>query len=417
MSSPESPKFQEQETQTPIVETPENSRLEIEGLISDRFWEMLDKAPSTKKIVGEIKNHFNEMERSTNRAFDDSLDSAKNPERLGLIKDFAEVKTLEYFSLHEALIEKLDFVSELTEEEKEEIIQESGNTAVLYEGRTLLSFYANRNNEKKKSINSPVRNTENAALQQSLAKYYLRHPDDLENIEQRLDNYGKKVLGSEEEYESLKRGVISLANAYKHLESLGNNVFFPPPEMDALQEIDLLCIENSDDGGFGETEKAFFNSNFSVEELKKLDPDLLSCVYGVQVKTGHNLEEIYGNIGHGFDNPETLDELLEEMSLDESCFDCLDENVVKETTVFSNLVKDGVNHCKSIATIFKCPSVERSPYSYNENFYEKITAMDQKIKKVVNDIQSSVNFSRQIPEIGSEYLFVENLQKEQARSY
>ena len=417
MSSPESLNFQEQEFQVPAVETEKKSDFEPEEFISNRFWEILDKNPLTKEIVGEIKNNFNELVKVDNKVFGDSLDSSKNIERLDLIKAFTEKTTLDYFSLNEKFIENLDFVSELNEEDRKEIIQESKNTSILCEGRTLLSFYAKRNLEKKKSIDSSARNTEKAALQQSLAKYYLRHFDDLENIESRLDNYGKKLLDSEEEYESLKRGVVSLANAYKHLESMGNDVFFPPPEMDAKREIDLLCVENSDDGSFGEIEKAFLKGNFSIEDLKELDPVLLSHISGVQVKTGHNLEEIYGNLCHNFDNPESLEELLEKMSLDESCFDCLPEKVVKETTVFLNLIKNGVHHYESIATIFKCPSIKRSPYSYNENFPEKISEMERKIKKVVNDIQASVSFSGQIPEIGSEYLFVESMQKEQVRLY
>lgn len=409
MSSLESLNFQDNQKPESIV-SEENVALKSEDFISDRFLEILDKNPSVEKIVEGIKSQFNEVETATNNSFNKSLDLAKSPERVRLIELFAEKTGLDYFSLHENFVEMLDLVPDLKEEEREKIIQESEKTLALCEGRTLLSFYANRNPENKKKLTSPDTNTEKAALQQSLAKYYLHHSDKLEGIQVRLDNFGKKALGSEEEYERIKRGVFSLANAYQHLESMGHQVFFPPPEMDARREIDLLYVENLSSENLSETEKAFFNGNFSVEELANLDPSLLSRVSGVQVKTGHNLKETYGNLFHSLDNPEPLKDVLQGASLDESCFDCLSEEVVKKTTVSLSLVRKGVGHCKSLATVFACPSVEKSPYSSNENFYEKMRTMSRKAQEIIKNVQSSVNFSEQVPRgIGSAYVFVEGL--------
>lgn len=407
MPSPESANFQKSQEST--IEKEESP--ELKEVLSERFLDVLAKNPSTEKIVQELKNRFNEMETATKSAFDKSLDLTRAPERVKIVESFTEKTALEYISLHKKLVGMLDLMPELEGAEREQIIEESQKTVAFYEGHTLLSFYVNRHSEKKKSVDSLIKNTENAALQQSLAKYYLRHRDDLDEIEPRLDTYGKKAFGSKEDYEGFKRGVVNLANAYQHLESMGHEVFFPPPRMDAQQAIDLFYIEKSACEEFGDVAKMFSRKNFSAEDFAGLDPSLLSHIYGVQVKTRHNLQETYEDLYRDPHKPKSLNQILEEMSLDKSCFDCLDEDVVRNTKVLSNSMKGVTNH-ESLATMFICPPIKGRSYSFHGDPSENMDATDRRTKKARDDIQELITFLGRNSNIGSVYVFVESMQNE-----
>ena len=100
------------------------------------------------------------------------------------------------------------------------------------------------------------------------------------------------------------------------------------------------------------------------------------------------------------------------MSLDGSCFDSLDESVVKKTTVLSNSMK-GVTDRESLAAVFTCPVIEKQPYSFIGDSSENMASRNWRTKKVRDDIQELGIFMGQLPNIGSTYIFVESMSGEQ----
>ena len=373
---------------------------------------MLDKNPSTKDIAGKIKGSFNEMETATYKAFSESIDSAKGPERVEKIEAFVDLSALEYISLHEKLTEDLE-LADLDENEREEIFQISQETAAFCEGRSLLALYANRNNEKKKSMSSLPKNTENAALQQSLAKYYLRHSDNLDEIEPRLDRYGKKAFGSEEDYESFNRGVVSLTDAYRHIESMGYDVFFPPPKMDAEQAIDLFYTDEQAQEYFDGDMESFFSKNFSMDDLTRLNPEIRSHIYGVQVKTRHNLKNTYEDLFEDhLSKLERFEDMLNELSVNNVHVGFNEK--ISEATEFSSNETEGMRKENSLAMMFKRPPVEKASYSSNGELYED---EDPRKNKIIKDLQEIGSFFCQNSIFGSAYILVEHIRSLQGKFY
>ena len=400
MTSPESINSQEPQVSTAETEV----EPELEKVFSDRLLDLLDKNPSTKDIAGEFKRSFNEMETVTYKTFSEVIDSARGFERREKIKAFVNLSALEYISLHEELTENLE-LADLDENEREEIFQTSQETAAFCEGRSLLALYANRNNEKRKGMSSLDKNTENAALQQSLAKYYLRYSDNLDEIEPRLDKYGEKVFGSKEEYESFNRGVVSLTDAYRHIESMGHKAFFPPPEMDAGQAIDLFYIDKNAQEYFDGDMESFFSKNFSMDDLASLDPEVRSHIYGVQVKTRHNLKNTYEDF---FENhlsrSEKFEDMLNELSVN-NVHVGFNENI-SEATEFSSNETEGLRKENSLAMMFKRPPVEEVSYSSDGELYED---EDPRKNKIIKDLQEIGSFFCQNSIVGSAYILVEHI--------
>ncbi len=386
-------------------ESVEDNFFEDESI--DRFLTLLEKEPKAEDIVKEIKTRFNEMETVTKRAFDDSLESVSSHERLRMVDLFARRSALDYISLHKTLVEMLDFASYLSEEEKETIIEESQKTAKFFEGHTLLSFYANRKGlEKKKSIDSLKRNTENAALQQFMAQYYLRHFDNLENIEGKLDSYGRRAFGSEEDYESFKRGVVSLADAYSHIESMGKKAYFPPPRMDAENEIDLISIDPDTNEEKKEEIEEFFYKDFSLNDLVEFGSNLESSVYGIQVKTRHKLKDTYKEVD---DSGLKLNDLLKDLPFDGEDFEGLDSKVVEDTEIHLNNT-ESVTGKNSSAIIFSCEPVSERSFTFGGVSEEDVLNkknIDKNTKKIASDIQEISTFMGRKKDLGTMYVFVE----------
>ena len=374
--------------------------------LTDRFFTLLEKEPATGEVVREMKVRFNEMEVVTKRAFDDSLESARSHERLEIIDLFARRSALHYRSLQKIMVEMLELATHLSEEEVDEVIKESHKIAVFYEGHTLLSFYANRTGLDKRGVDSLKRNTENAALQQYMARFYLENSGELEDVEKKLDSYGKRAFGSEIGYEAFKKGVISLADAYNHMESLGRRAFFPPPKMDAEIEMDLISVDSEVYDKNADELEEFFNSNFSLKDLKELESKFDAPVYGVQVKTRHGLKDIYPDIEEG---EKGLDEILKELSLSQDDLDGLDSRVIEETKVSSSNI-ESVTGGGSSAVVFSCEPIPDRTFSFGNDGGSRSGGSDRETERIKGDIQEAGIFMGRTEGVGSMYVFVEQLQ-------
>ena len=201
-------------------------------VLSGRLLDLLNKVSSAKEIVSEIKRNFSEMEISINKAFDKLPNPTKDfDERIRKIEAFVRLSALEYISLHEDIVKFLK-LADLEENEKEEVIRISQKMIALYKGRSLLALFANRNNKKRKGIFLLIENKENMMIKRSLARYFLHCSGNLDEIEPYLNKYGERAFGLKENYESFRCRAIGIADAYCHMESMGDKVFFPSPKME-----------------------------------------------------------------------------------------------------------------------------------------------------------------------------------------
>lgn len=371
--------------------------------LTDRFLDLLEKEPTIEEVVREIKIRFNEMEVVTKRAFDDSLEAARSHERLRIIDLFAQRSALHYMSLQKIMVEMLELATHLSEEEKDGVVEESQNIAVFYEGHTLLSFYANRAGLDKKNVDSLRRNTENAALQQFMAQFYLKNHSELGQVEGKLDSYGRRAFGSDESYGAFKRGVVSLADAYNHIKSFGHQAFFPPPKMDAETEIDLVSVDSEIyEKNINEMDE-FFESNFSLSDLKGMESKFKSPVYGIQVKTRHGLKETYPEIK---EEEKDLNGLLSELSLAMEDFGGLDSRVIEETRINTSEVKS-VTGNDSSAVVFSCRPISDRTFSFGTESKFSENSYDKERFKVKDDIQELSTFMGRTEGLGSMYIFVD----------
>jgi hypothetical protein len=253
------------------------------------------------------------------------------------------------------------------------------------------------------------RESEIAALQQSMAKYYLRNADLMGQIGGRLDKYFFENVfkGSDRDFNSYKYGVINLANACLHLESKGFRVFFPPARLDARNQIDLVCVEETAMAEFEYEVNEFFTRGYSIEDLSSIDPALAAHVYVTQVKSRGNLAQTYKDISQ---EGSTLTDVIQAQSLSESHFDELDADIIEKTRVSTNELK-GVTSNQSRAVVYTCPPVRGRSFVYrsgmSDNMHNELGRSEQKFR---DDTREAIAFAGQaVHSVAKAYIYVEEL--------
>jgi hypothetical protein len=374
--------------------------------------------PSPEKIENEVKKAFNGVGVETAERFGKTLEKARKLECIQVVEACVDRMALDYADLHDELVE-MSLLAEgsqhITPERMAEVRKETKIALETQRGRTLLLMYTNR----RKAPDNKTHYGENAALQQALAQVYLSNSNNIDVIGPRLDTFGKKLFekrfGNEEEYERIKKGVISLAEAHMHLESQGNKVFFPPPKIDAERGIDLFSIEGSVASRFENEINNLFSRNFSIEELneKNLDPELLKSIRGVQVKTRHHLLEKYVDTYKNHrQEPVSLEQVLEETSLNNIDLGGTNQKVLEGTTFQTSTIA-GIGNHRSRAVILSCNSSERNKASYSASYssdYEAPNNLRGPKKEMAKDFQEAVSFFGQAPKeiTKMSYLYIDH---------
>lgn len=399
----------------PSIESPVLEKLPFEEEPSflekhiNTFFNEITKADdlSPEKIKTGVKTAFNEVGIEVMKRVKPTIEKASRFKRLEIIERCIQETAYYYADLHDELLE-ISLLAEgsqnITSEKIIEIREEIKDTLTTYEGRTLLSMYVNRN----KTFDSKTYNTENAALQQFLAKYYIRNSDNMEKIGPRLDTFGKKifekVFGKSERdedhpYEQIKKGVISLAEATMHLESQGNRVFFPPPRIDAEKEIDLFAIEGSLAERFENELSDLFSRNFSIEELssKNIDPEILKNIRIIQVKTCRPLLEKYIDTRKDYEQtPTPLEKILEETTLNTIDLGETNEKIIKETTFQTNTIS-GIGNHRSRVAVLSCDVIPTGAVVSYSSDYEVANNLKGSKKAIAEDLKEAISFFRRAP--------------------
>ncbi|MCK5096346.1 MAG: hypothetical protein KAR24_03265 [Candidatus Pacebacteria bacterium] len=378
-----------------------------------RFEKEIEKDPSPENTLRKMKDCFNQTEGAVKRMFDEVVLNAGKYERVNDIQNLAYRSSLGCTALKDELISKIP--EGISVREREDLIEEMEETSVYYKGRALLSFVSQREEiDKKKHSDPATRNTERAALQQTLAQYYLEHADIMEKVNPRLDVYAVgSVFNSMDDYGAFRYGVINLANACLHLESQGFETFFPPAKLDAKQQIDLVGVKKSAMEEYGDEIRELLRRGYSTKDLSELDPELAASICVVQVKSRGNLERTYSKVE---DANGELPKILKSMSLDKSDFDGVNNTIMSETVIQMNEL-EGVTKNKSRAAVCICPPVEKQGYSSDGYSSSSMSGnFRSPVDKFKKDTREMMAFMGQVLNVASAYIYVEEMDKPQQQA-
>lgn len=261
--------------------------------ISDDLIDVLDKQPNTKELFTKIHQYFEMIKQPIHNQYREKF--AKIWEgRPAEANEFVLHSALQFADLHDDLRQHVE-LGDFSPEEQELIVHEIDKMKVLYTARSLISFYALQDSMKTHGdMQSLAKREENSVMLRSLAELVLDDPALFAEIEDGFDKTGKKVF--QDEYPSIKSGLMGLVNAVYHCRSMGYRVYYAPPAIDAQHEIDLFCVPETDmSQGDSELEN-FLRSDFSHADLTTLPQVSREKIVGMQVKSKTHLHDIFGQM-------------------------------------------------------------------------------------------------------------------------
>jgi hypothetical protein len=297
---------------------------------AEGFFELLATDPSVEEVARSFNQYFNTLKLSQEEIYHEQFKKFWEG-RTEAVELFVEQTMVNFAMLHDELIDLIG-VGNFSEEERAYLEHEAQKVLTLYSGRTLLSLHATQDKMPTlKKGDSLIKRKENAVMLRTLAELVLDDPDTFNEVEEGFDKTGKKVFGKE--YENIKTGLVSLVNSCYHLRSLGYEVHFASPLLDAEQAIDLLCHVPQESGGDTQDDHgAFLQDIVSLEELQDLSDELKRSILAVQVKSVRDLTYLYGDTYEKYQDSEaSLSTVFKDLDMDSFTIDGVSESTVQST--------------------------------------------------------------------------------------
>ena len=367
---------------------------------TDEFLDLLDKDPSVKEVAQEFNKYFNELKVVSEGEYKENFKGFWE----GRVEDsrlFLEQSETDFLELRNNLIDMVD-LGDFNDLEKEYVKYEAQKLAVLNSVRIILSIFPEVEKTKINNEHSLfIKRSEQAGLQQFLARLMIENQEIYADIETKIDQTGKKKFGSEERYEEIKDGVISLVKASYQYESMGDDVYFAPAKIDAGQAIDLYKVKKI----ISDRVDSFMRNDFEVDGLEGLDEECRENIVGVQVKTQRNLEKVFsGEYRKAVDEGLSLSEFVRSVGLEDGCLDGIDSFVLENAT-FHSYRSEGVAHKESDSIILSCPSNnEERVMRYGGKDISSNKYPERDIISIIQD--AGTFFSRRNKEM--EYIIINN---------